>query len=421
MEISFFANATSHSTIIGSNHDSKGPSDSGFSKLLTGLRKISSPIGKEVQVSNEEISKRELEELLRFLESEELLEMDEVLEILDFLFLFYGIDFHASLALNTNATEENDPAKLTGYDKLGHQSWANTLEANFEEVLQALNQLLSLTTKEMASTIDQGSLVLIKAAKLFELLGDKRFLPIKEGQYHELMQQLTNKVEQQLEGGQESVFHKGTEAWRKVYLQRVFSEAAMGTNGRVDGSATLEHKQSSQAEMKAFAGNSFVGLQWSKAEQLALSLNPSTKETSSQLFRQFERILSRAQFTNISGMQKLNFKLIPEHLGRLSIEIIQKDGGMVARILTSTSLAKDTLESQIHALKQAFTGQNIQLEKIEITEQLAQSQEKHFEREQQSREQQREGQENHFYNDDGEERDGDFTISLEEALLSMEA
>lgn len=422
MEISVLVNATSHSTVMGGNHGSKGPSDRGFSKLLTGLHEASSPVAKEVQASKESVSEGDLEKLLSFLESEEPPEMDDILEILDSLFLFLGIDLHTPLALDTVATDQNDPVKVLGYDKFGHQGLANTLEIGMEEVLQAIKELLSLTSREMASTLDQGSLMLLKAAKLYELLGDTKFLSIKESQYHELLQQLTEKVELLLEGRQESFLHKGTEAWKKAYMQRVFSEAAVGTNGRNDGSIPIEHKQTSQIEMKAYLGNSLVGLQWSKPEQLTLFLNSSAKETTpTQLIRQFESILSRAQFTNVGGMQKLNLKLIPEHLGRLSIELIQKDGGMVARILTSTSLAKETLESQLHALKQAFTGQNIQLEKIEITEQLAQSQQKFFEREQQSREQHHDGQESHFYNDDGEEREGDFTISLEEALLFMEA
>lgn len=423
MEISALVNATSHSTVLAGKHRSEEPSlDSSFSKLLTGLQEKPVPVEKAVNNSKESVSKGELEKLISFLGSEDLPEMDDIIEILDLLFLFYGIDLQPTLALNTSATEQNSAAKVSGDDKFCQQDQANPLKIDMEEVLQALKQLLSQPSGNMESTLDQGLLLLLKAVKLYELLGDTKFLSLKEGQYLKLLQQLTKSVEQQLEGRQESVFHKGTEAWQKAYLQRVFSELAPGTYGRINDSLPVEHKQSSLVEMKAPSGNSFVGMQWSKPEQLTLFLNLSAKETTpSQLIRQFESILSRARFTNIDGMQKLNLKLIPEHLGRLSIELVQKDGGMVARILTSTSLAKETLESQLHALKQAFSGQNIQLEKIEITEQLAQSQQKFFEREQQSRERHREGQENHFYNDDGEERDGDFTISLEEALLFMEA
>ena len=78
--------------------------------------------------------------------------------------------------------------------------------------------------------------------------------------------------------------------------------------------------------------------------------------------------MSKANFTGANGVNKLLIKLNPEHLGSLRIELIQKDGMMTAKILATSAQAKDMLEKQIHGLKQAFNGQNIQIEKIEVSQ-----------------------------------------------------
>lgn len=423
MEVTILSKLTTHPSGTGGNHGVEQPSDGIFSNMLRGLHEISCAAKKEPQSSGENVSEEDLEELLGFLQREELPEIDDILEILDSFFPFHGLDLNALLKLEGVLQEQSDSAELSGYNKLGQTGQKNTVEIGMEEMLRAMNGLLSLPSKEMVSKLDEGLILLVKAAKLFELMGHRKSLSVKQGQLHELLEQLTKKVEQLLEKGQEqALLHKGKETWRKAYLQGIFSEVATGATERTDSLILRENMQSSQSQMKILLGDPFVGLQWSKPEQLTLYLHSSAKETtSSRLIRQFENILSKSQFTNIGGTQKLSLRLIPEHLGRLSIELVQKDGGMIAKILTSTSLAKETLESQLIALKQAFSGQNIQLEKIEITEQLPQSQENFFDREQYSQEQDRERQENYHYTDDGEEGDGDFTIRLEEALLYMEA
>nr|WP_245349973.1 flagellar hook-length control protein FliK [Cytobacillus eiseniae] len=131
---------------------------------------------------------------------------------------------------------------------------------------------------------------------------------------------------------------------------------------------------------------------------------------------QFESILSRSKFSVNGGTQRLFIKLNPEHLGALRIELIQKDSMMVARILTSTSLAREMMESQLNGLKQAFSSQNIQIERVEISQQFT-GQERTFNREQQQ------GQERQQPREEQKEQQANehFTKSFEEALLNTEA
>ena len=101
--------------------------------------------------------------------------------------------------------------------------------------------------------------------------------------------------------------------------------------------------------------------------------NLNEQQKGEQLLRQFQNVIGRSsliQFPN--GSNQLTIKLFPQHLGRLDVKLIQQEGIIVAKLITTTQAAKKTIESQLHQLRQAFIGQNLQVEKIEITTQQQQ-------------------------------------------------
>ncbi|PLT31549.1 flagellar hook-length control protein FliK [Peribacillus deserti] len=157
----------------------------------------------------------------------------------------------------------------------------------------------------------------------------------------------------------------------------------------------------------------------SKVELLVLSLEKAGQPVSQEQFiKQFENLLAKANFSSIQGTQKLFIRLNPEHLGSLRIEIIQRDSLITAKIIASTSQAKEALENHIQNLKHAFSTQNIGLEKIEISQAMSQyTGERFFQKDHQQQEQQP------FEQDipDEDKPDGtlDFNQSFEEALVTM--
>ncbi|MFC5463763.1 flagellar hook-length control protein FliK [Lederbergia graminis] len=82
--------------------------------------------------------------------------------------------------------------------------------------------------------------------------------------------------------------------------------------------------------------------------------------------REFSNILAKSNFSQGPFSSKLLIRLYPEQLGSMRVELLQRDGMMMARILTTTKNAKEMLDSQIHHLRQAFAQQNIAIDKIEI-------------------------------------------------------
>ncbi|UTR10864.1 flagellar hook-length control protein FliK [Evansella sp. LMS18] len=97
---------------------------------------------------------------------------------------------------------------------------------------------------------------------------------------------------------------------------------------------------------------------------------PSERVTEEQFLRQFQSVLKGGVFRNMdNGIQQLTVKLHPQHLGRLDITIQQVNGVLIAKLTAATSQARELIEGQLHQLRQAFLGQQIQVDRVEVTQQ----------------------------------------------------
>ncbi|WP_244149152.1 flagellar hook-length control protein FliK [Anoxybacillus pushchinoensis] len=66
---------------------------------------------------------------------------------------------------------------------------------------------------------------------------------------------------------------------------------------------------------------------------------------------QFERIVRSSQFTRWkNGNAQMLIRLHPEHLGYITIKLIQQKGKLTAKMITSTEAAKQLVEQHIHQL-----------------------------------------------------------------------
>ncbi|WP_054635312.1 flagellar hook-length control protein FliK [Thalassobacillus sp. C254] len=109
----------------------------------------------------------------------------------------------------------------------------------------------------------------------------------------------------------------------------------------------------------------------SKAEQLYIYLgeNKTTYRRQQEFIRQFQEIMGRSNLQQLSnGQQQLSIKLFPENLGRLDIQFTHVDGKLAARMIVSSSGARELIESQISQLRLLFQQQNLSVEKIEIAQ-----------------------------------------------------
>ncbi len=110
--------------------------------------------------------------------------------------------------------------------------------------------------------------------------------------------------------------------------------------------------------------------QSSQVRTVTVNLPTNPASQSEALAKEIENLLKRSQVSNQQGSIKLMLKLFPENLGQIRIEIVQQNGVMTARLLASTSAAKELLDSNLNQLKTAFVAQNIQMDRIDISQSL---------------------------------------------------
>lgn len=128
-------------------------------------------------------------------------------------------------------------------------------------------------------------------------------------------------------------------------------------------------------------------------KQFALFIGKSTnKAEANQFVRDFQNIIQKSSFTNEMGQQKIFIKLFPEHLGRISIELVKNEHGMTATIIASSGKAKELLQSNMDGLKQALQMNNLQVEKIDLYQSLQADNSSYLNRERDQKQQQNQQQ-----------------------------
>lgn len=147
--------------------------------------------------------------------------------------------------------------------------------------------------------------------------------------------------------------------------------------------------------------------------QLLEGNKPVTME---RFIKDFETILAKSKFYQNGQVQKLTIQLKPEHLGTLKIELIQQHNELVAKIISSTTSAKELLESQSQALKQALVQQNIPINRIDFLDDI---QQERFNHQQPNQNNDQRGYQQHEEKKD-EQNNEDFMETFKATLLNYE-
>lgn len=402
---------------------SQGSPGNGFSGLFGSMLTGTNMVVENMAAKNESPNETMLE-LLNLLKTEDVLEMEGGLELLN-QSLSTGDQEELMVVIESllaSDTSLND--LISQIEEMLEMPKTSDDEADklkIEELIAVLEKIVSLPMKDFVQVFNGDMKDFIKAAKLFELVANEKDLKQDNSPLKDLLQQFTKKLESLMENGQKTMLLDTKQISRFEFLQKTFTAVATEVNANL-----AKPKASSEGNPELKSSQTVNGLlqfhQTSKVELLSLNLGQAGKPTSAtDLIKQFENILARSQFSNTAGAQKLLIKLNPEHLGSLRIELIQRDAGIVAKIMTTTQLAKETLDTHLNGLKQAFGSQNIQVDRIEVSQQMTQQQnERFFNRDgQQGSQQQWQDREEQDKHNEGVEEQS-FNFSLEEALVNTE-
>jgi flagellar hook-length control protein FliK len=63
----------------------------------------------------------------------------------------------------------------------------------------------------------------------------------------------------------------------------------------------------------------------------------------------------------------MEIQLNPEHLGKVNLSVVAKDGILTAQFQTQNEIAKEAIESQLHILRENLNQQGLKVEAIEVT------------------------------------------------------
>ena len=112
-----------------------------------------------------------------------------------------------------------------------------------------------------------------------------------------------------------------------------------------------------------------TGTPLSKIEQHVIHLNNNQDKTTvnQQLLKQFESIMKSSRFlATPNGTNQLSIRLNPENLGELRVRLMQMNGEMTVKIVVSTQVAKEMLESNMNQLRNMFLPHQVMIEKQEL-------------------------------------------------------
>jgi flagellar hook-length control protein FliK len=143
------------------------------------------------------------------------------------------------------------------------------------------------------------------------------------------------------------------QAVQPVNVEQKVEATTKGSNNTQNESLLQQNQQSNQLN-----------------RTVTVTLPTNQASQAEALAKEMANLINRSQMSNSQGTIKLMLKLFPENLGQIRIEIIQQNGVMSARLLATTAAGKELLDSSLNQLKSTLVAQNIQMDRIDVTQAL---------------------------------------------------
>ncbi len=411
------------------NKFAAGDGAEGFTSMLAGLMggKITAQSNEDNLNGVKDMTEAELAEFLALFNTDQLLDLENGLELFSKIMMESDQSLLQILSEEMGITLEELGELLTkllaSFKQEGKSGASEEADAELDiemegkegqelqnmelAIMQMLEKLAAVKSASFNGSGDRDFLMGMKAVKLFDLLSAHQDIAGKDVNLKDFLKSFHD-------GLQELMSTKS--AANREMAFKLFSGVSEELSDQLNSNAT--GLETFKPKTEGLSAGFLQFQQMAKPEQLTLMLSQNGKPVSTQqLMQQFESILAKSHLMKNGETQRLFIKLNPEHLGALRIELIQKDSTMIARILTSTAAAKEALDANLNGLKNAFSAQNLQVEKVEITQQMNQ-QERFFHKEQQS---EQERQQSRQPDKQQQETENSFGDSFEEALLNTEA
>ncbi|WP_427138540.1 flagellar hook-length control protein FliK [Psychrobacillus psychrodurans] len=241
--------------------------------------------------------------------------------------------------------------------------------SNVWDLLAGIQEQPSKLTDAIMRSLDgQGPATPVEAKqalemlKVMQLIGKKSDLTLKQETTLFDTQQLLGNVKETLQKANVTKQLTIEQTMKSVVRQIVVKQVVSQADKVIETKEVTSNVQ----------GQSSINVQ-TKVQTVSVTLPTEKPAQSEEFVKELQKAMNRAQFGQAGGANRLVLKLNPEHLGSIRIEIIQKDGLLTTKMLASTALGKEMLDSHSSQLRQGLVNQNIQVDKLEITQALQES------------------------------------------------
>lgn len=135
---------------------------------------------------------------------------------------------------------------------------------------------------------------------------------------------------------------------------------------KVENAYQTEKPEKSESKSNSGKENPSENLSQNLMNKLSEVLEQSGN-TETESVKIIKQIVNEIKLTVKQDMTKFEMQLNPEHLGKVSLQVVSKDGAITAQIAAGNAAVKEAIESQITVLKQSLEEQGIKVESIEVT------------------------------------------------------
>jgi len=115
-------------------------------------------------------------------------------------------------------------------------------------------------------------------------------------------------------------------------------------------------------------GSTDLGRSMTEVEQYVLHVRGTERieRISNEFMREFMTIINQSRFSKLdNNLTELSIIVRPENLGNMTLRFTQMDGEMVVKIIVSSQMAKNLLETNTHQLKHLFAPHQVIIERDE--------------------------------------------------------
>ncbi|ALC86027.1 hypothetical protein AM499_09435 [Bacillus sp. FJAT-22090] len=334
-----------------------------FGQVLSNQQVQSPPIPDDSQLNL-------VQELLNILDVDALEEAESLIGSKDLIVNPKELKELLSKLLGENATTEEELSDSNVWDLLaGINVQASQLK---DAIVQSLNGQGPVSSVEASQAV--------QLLKIIQLIGKKSDLTLKQEStlfdLNQLVKDLKDGVSKEVKFPSTLLTDMSNNKAVNTAMNKLSLDQTMKPGVQqvvIKQVATPTEKVIETKEVVSpIQGQSSMIVQ-TKVETVSVTLPNEKPGQSEEFLKDLQKVMNRVQFGQAGGANRLVVKLYPEHLGTIRIELIQKDGMLTAKMLASTTRGKDLLDSHSNQLRQGLVNQNIQIEKLEITQSVQDS------------------------------------------------